>query len=104
MLRIMHVSDALNSKKYILKINYCGFGVYQEICPSGYYHSQSWLVFDGKIGFICDPYNHRCKEELLDCIDTYLSTGKFGLHGFLAKQTSTAIIYGVHPNVKDYSF
>lgn len=104
MSRVMYVPDALNNKKYILKEKYCDFGVYQEICPSGFYHHQSWLIFNGKIGFVCDSYNQYCKEELLDCIDNYLETGKFGLHGYLAKIQKDAVIYGVHPNVKDYSF
>ena len=102
MKRIVYVPDTLNNKKYVLRDEYDGFGIYQYMTPSGYYTHQSWLVYNGKIGFICDPYNNYCKEELLDCIDSYNETGKFGLHGFMAKREDN--IYGVHPNNRTYYF
>ena len=102
MKRIIFVPDELNNNKYVLKDEYEGFGIYQRMCPTGYFVSQEWLVYNRKIGFICQSYNNFCKEELLDYIDNYNETGKFGLHGFMAKADEH--IYGVHPNVKTYTF
>lgn len=102
MKRIIYVPDTLNNKKYILRDEYEGFGIYLEKTPSGFFVHQSWLVYNGKIGFICESYNNYCKEELLDYIDTYNETGKFGLHGFMAKREDN--IFGVHPNNRNYNF
>lgn len=102
MKRVIYVPDSLNNKKYVLRDEYEGFGIYQEKCPSGYFHSQSWLVYNGEIGYISESYNNKCWEELLDTIDNFLETGKFGLHGFMAKVEDK--IYGEHPNNRAYSF
>lgn len=102
MKRVIYVPDDLNNKKYVLKSEYEGFGIYEEMCPAGWFVHQSWLVYNGKIGFICQSYNNYCKEELMDVIDNYNECGKFGLCGFIAKKEDN--IYGVHPNVKQYNF
>ena len=102
MKRLVYVPDSLNNKKYILKEEYEGFGIYKEMAPAGCYVHQSWLVYNGKIGYISQSYNHRCKEELMDAIDKYNETGKFGLHGFMAKAEDN--IYGEHPNNESYKF
>lgn len=102
MKRVMYVQDSLNNNKYILIKEYGGFGIYQEKCPSGYFVSQSWLVHNGSIGFICESYNNYCEEELLDVIDHYNEHYSFGLHGFLADKEQ--VIYGVHRCNYDYRF
>ncbi len=102
MKRLVYVPDSLNNKKYILKEEYEGFGIYKEMAPAGCYVHQSWLVYNGKIGYISQSYNNRCKEELMDAIDNYNETGKFGLHGFMAKAEDN--IYGEHPNNESYKF
>ncbi len=101
MQRVVYVPDSLNNNKYILRDEYGGFGIYQRKCPAGYFVHQDWLVYNGRIGFICQPYNNYCKEELLDLIDFYNKNGKFGKTGF---ETSVEGIYGIHPNNKSVSF
>ena len=100
--RVIYVPDQLNNNKYILCDEYDGFGIYQRMTPNGYYSHQDWLVYNGKIGYISESYNSRCKEELMDTIDNFNDTGKFGLNGFMAKPEDN--IYGEHPNVKRYYF
>ena len=102
MKRIIYIPDKLNNVKYVLREEYGGFGIYQHMTPSGFYVHQGWLVYNGKIGYISESYNNRCKEELMDCIDNYNEAGKFGLHGFIAK--ADAHIYGEHPNNRSYKF
>ena len=102
MKRVVYVPDDLNNKKYVLRDEYEGFGIYERMCPSGWLVHQDWLVYNGKIGFICQSYNNYCKEELMDCIDRYNEDGKFGLFGFMAKIDDN--IYGVHPSNEQYSF
>lgn len=104
MQRVVYVPDKLSTKKYVLREEYEGFGIYERITPSGYYESQSWLVFNGKYGYISESYNSRCKEELLDSIDHYNTTKKFGLHGFIAKKEEDVTIFGEHPCNRNFNF
>lgn len=99
--RIVYVPDSLNNNKYVLIKEYGGFGVYQQKCPSGYFVSQEWLVYNGMVGFISQCYNNMCVEELYEAIDNYNETGKFGFRGFKTKVNG---IYGVHPNNNTYAF
>lgn len=93
--------DELNAKKYILQKEYDGFGVYQEMCPSGFYHHQSWLIANDKVALVCESYNNYCKEELLDMIDTYNQKNKFGIKGFHKSFVEGVSIYIAHPNYKE---
>lgn len=104
MKRVVYVADSLNNKKYVLQEEYEGFGIYERMTPTGYLVNQDWLVFNGKIGYISQSYNNRCEEELMDTIDAYNNSGKFGLHGFLAKKESFETIYGEHPCNASYTF
>ena len=80
MRRVILVNNAYGSQdKYILHNEYEGFGVYMEKTPSGYFVNQSWLITDGKVTLIVPSYANVCNEELLDYIDTYRGTGKFGI-------------------------
>jgi len=66
--------------KYILIDEYDGFGIYQEKTPSGYFSHQSWLISDNAgVELVIQSYNNLCKEELLELIDSYRDTGKFGV-------------------------
>lgn len=99
--KIVHVSAYGNTNKYILTKVYKDFGIYEHKSPSGYYINQDWLVYNGTIGFISEPYNNMCFEELTIAIDRYKEKGKFGFHGF---KTYLDGIYVVHPNNRTYSF
>ena len=66
--------------KYVLRDEYEGFGIYQEKCPTGYFVSQSWLISNNdNAELVVESYNNMCKEELLDIIDNYNETHKFGV-------------------------
>lgn len=90
--------DNLNAKKYILQKEYDGFGIYQEMCPSGFYHHQSWLIANEKVALVCYSFNNFCKEELMDMIDTYNQTNKFNTKGFFKGWFNELSVYMAHPN------
>ena len=96
------IVDSLNPRKYILKEEYEGFGIYQEMCPSGFYHHQSWLVANDKVNLICESYNNYCKEELLDMIDNYNKNTRFGVKGSCIAIINKVVIYRAHHNHKDF--
>ena len=93
--------DSLNDKKYVLIQEYEGFGIYEEVCPSGYHIHQSWLVANDKKALICDTYNNFCKEELLDMVDNYNEKGVFGTKGSHRGNYNGLDVYLVHPNLKN---
>lgn len=66
--------------KYVLTDEYEGFGIYEEKSPNGYFVHQSWLISNNENAELVIPsYNNLCKEELLDIIDNYNKTNKFGV-------------------------
>lgn len=66
--------------KYVLRDEYDGFGIYQEMTPNGYFVHQDWLISNNKNAeIVIKSYNNLCKEELLDIIDNYNKTNKFGV-------------------------
>lgn len=66
--------------KYVLRDEYEGFGIYQEKTPSGFPVHQSWLISNNKDAeLVIESYNNLCKEEVLDIIDHYNETHKFGV-------------------------
>ena len=81
MKRIVKIKNAYGTdNKYVLTEEYCGFGIYREKTPSGYFVSQSWLISNNaNAELVIESYNKLCKEELLDIIDTYNETGRFGV-------------------------
>ncbi len=95
------VVDDLNEKKYVLQQEYGGFGIYQEKCPSGFYEHQSWLLTNEKFILLCESFNNVCKEELLDMIDKYNQTQKFGIKGGLLSATKEKFIFAMHPRCKN---
>lgn len=93
-------NDDLNDLKYVLQQEYEGFGIYQEMCPSGYYKHQSYMITNGKIALLCFPFTNLCKEELLDMIDSYNDSKKFRIKGFEKGKQEDLNIYVVHQNGK----
>ena len=81
MKRVEYINGKLNREKFGLREEYNGFGLYQEITPTGFYVSQSWLLVNGNTGkrLQVESYNNVCKEELLDMIDNFNDCGKFGV-------------------------
>ena len=80
MKRVIYLPDELNDNKFKLKEEYRGHGVYQKVTPSGYTVQQEWSVVRADDGFMfnIESYNNICYEEVLDAIDNYLDSGKYG--------------------------
>ena len=95
-------NDNLNDLKYIFQQEYEGFGIYQEMCPSGYYKHQSYMITNGEVALLSFPFTNLCKEELLDIIDTYIEDkrcpSKFGIKGFHKGTQENLDIYVIHQN------
>lgn len=83
-------------KKYRLVEVYRDIALYEEITPSGYPVSQSWILINQHLYIFVASYNNICKEELLDAIDNYKDCDKFGFTGFMKLHG-----FVVHPNGKD---
>lgn len=81
MKRVVYIKNTYCvNNKYVLISKYNGFGIYKEKAPDGCFISQSWLVAnDENIRLIIQSYNNYCIEEVLDIIDNYEETGKFGI-------------------------
>lgn len=79
--RVIMITDVARDKiKFVLKENYRGIGIYQQMSASGYYISQNWLISDNHgAELVIHSHNNVCLEELYDIIDTYVGTGKFGV-------------------------
>lgn len=85
MKRIIKIKNTFgNDDKYILKDVYNGFGIYEEKTPSGYFKHQSWLISNNKgVELVINSFNRLCKEEVLDIIDNFNETGKFGIKALM---------------------
>ena len=81
MKRVIKINNTYGSyDKYILVDEYDGFGVYQGKTPNGYFVNQKWLVSNNEDAeLVIESYNNLCKEEVLDIIDSYNKTNKFGV-------------------------
>lgn len=81
MKRVIKIENVYGTDdKYILSKEYEGFGIYQEMTPNGYFVHQSWLISNNKNAeLVIKSYNNLCKAELLDMIDNYNTTNKFGV-------------------------
>ena len=82
MKRIIYIDGKLDKEKYVLKEEYNNFGLYQGITPTGWKVHQEWAVTDGNVTLVVYSFNNICYEEMLDMIDNYVETGKFGIKGF----------------------
>lgn len=85
-----------NEVRYVLKKEYENFGLYQRKCNTGFFVHQDYLITNGEIIIQCEPYNEMIKEELLDAIDNYNETKKFGFKTFYRGNN----VYTIHPNGK----
>lgn len=81
MKRIIKIGNVYGTdNKYVLVSEYKKFGIYQRKTPNGFLVHQDWLISDNEnVELIIESYNNICKEELLDIIDNYNETGKFGV-------------------------
>ena len=81
MKRVIKIKNIYGTdNKYVLIEEYEGFGIYQEKGPSGLFNCQSWLISNNNgVELVIPSYNDLCKEELLDMIDNYNKTNKFGV-------------------------
>ena len=93
MKRVIYYDDGLNNNKYVLIKEYKGHGIYQHKTPTGYFVSQEYAIASENIMIVCDSFNHYCKDALLDSIDEFIETGKYGLKVF-----KRSIVYMVHPS------
>ena len=85
MKRVIKINNVYGTEeKYIFKEEYNGFGIYQHKTPSGFFTHQHWLISNNeKAELVVESYNDICKEELLDMIDNYNNTGKFGIKALM---------------------
>lgn len=103
MKRVFYSDDGLNNNKYILKQEYEGIGIYQHMCPSGFYTHQHWALRSmneadaDAYPIIIPSYMQMCKEEILDAIDQYNDIGYLGFKVFL-KERKTGNVFVVHQN------
>ena len=94
MKRIIYIDgDYYYKEKYVLKEEYEGFGIYQHLCPSGFFTHQQYLISNGETTVLFPSFNRICKEELLDAIDNFNESGKFGI-----KCYKTINGYLMHPS------
>lgn len=98
--RVIYLDDDFGGKeKYLIKKEYEGFGLYQEMCPSGLYVHGQYLITDGDIYLKVESYNNYIFDELLDLIDYYNETGEFGVKGFIHYDlVLNRNIYLMHPS------
>lgn len=80
--RVVYIDGSLQKEKYVLKKEYDGFGIYERMTPNGWLVHQDWLITNGYVTLEIGSYNSLCYEELLDMIDSYKETGKFGVKAF----------------------
>ena len=78
MKRVMYIEDSLGKKKYVLRETYNDCGIYDHVTPTGFRVHQDYAITYGDKTIMIQSYNNLCKEELLDAIDNYKDTGKFG--------------------------
>lgn len=81
MKRVIAIKNVYGTNdKYVLRDEYEGFGIYEEKTPSGYFVHQSWLISNNENAeLVIESYNNMCKEEVLDVIDHYNETHRFGV-------------------------
>ena len=85
MKRVIQIKNVYGTNnKYVLTDEYDGFGIYKEKTPNGYFVHQSWLISNNKDAeLVVESFNGLCKEELLDIIDNYNDTKKFGVKALM---------------------
>ena len=81
MKRVIYIKNVYGTNdKYVLTKEYEGFGIYQEKTPNGFFVHQSWLISNNEDAeLVIESFNNLCKEEVLDIIDSYNETNRFGV-------------------------
>ena len=95
--RMIYIDGTFGGKsKYKLKKEYEGFGIYQEYSGELFVH-QEYLITNGDKILVSNSYNNLCYDEMLDTIDRYNKTKKFG-HKVIARfdKTREEIVYYIH--------
>lgn len=88
--------SVLGQTKYVLVEGDESNALYQEKIEDRYRVHQSWLlVLDGEY-LVCESFNHKCKEEMLDLMDDFREKGFVKVKGF----RNAAQISYMHPNGK----
>lgn len=98
MKRVIYLPDELNKNKHVLKEVYEGHGVYRHFTPSGYPVHQEWAIVRESDGFtiVTESYNSLDYEDMLDAIDSYKETGKYGLTCLQTHKGREHGYYNVH--------
>lgn len=78
MKRVIYIEGVLNTEKYVLKKEYANVGIYERMTPTGYRVHQDWLLATSTLKIQIPSYNCMCYEEILDSIDNFNDSGKFG--------------------------
>ena len=98
MKRVIKIQMPLNETKYVLKDEYMGFGIYQEMSPNGYMVRQSWLIHK-KVGvgdIVIQSYNNVCYDEILDMIDSFVESDEFCIKVLKSNYDENVLI--MHPS------
>ena len=82
MKKVLYIDTESQKNKYVLKKEYGGFGIYQNMTPSGYLVHKSWAIANGDKILVINSFNNRCLYEILSLIDNYNESGLFGIKGF----------------------
>lgn len=69
----------INDTKYVLNEKYYDFYIYDEVCPTGLKVKQSYMFTNNDMTIVCNSYNHKIREEILDIIDNYIDNKIFGI-------------------------
>lgn len=105
MKRVIYLQDSLNRRKYVLKTEYEGHGIYEEVCPTGWRVHQSWAIVRDKDNFtiMIQSYNSMCYEELLDAIDWYndADVHKYGINVVATKESVENNYWVAHSSGKE---
>lgn len=98
MKRVIYLPDTLNENKHVLKTVYEGHGVYQRVTPSGYPVHQEWAIVRESDGLtiVTESYNNLDYADMLDAIDTYNETGKYGFICCITQKGMEHNYYNVH--------
>ena len=78
MKRVVYIEGVLDTEKYVLKKEYGNVGIYERMTPTGYRVHQDWLLATDSKKIQIQSYNCMCYDEILDAIDSFNDTGKFG--------------------------
>lgn len=77
MKRVIYIESVQGrEEKFVLRKEFEGFGIYEEMCPNGYFVHQSYLVADEKTIIVSYSFNSMCYAEMLDLIESIIESRK----------------------------